>query len=222
MTTCSRAAGMWKAADMTHPKPATVAGERLKSFIERIEAARQDYSAAIGQITEDARKAGIDPARIIEEQTWRAWLRDKSKPAGHIYFARVIDGDSVKIGFSTAVADRLRSVSAQWGVEMELLGTLPGTMDDERWFHTMLYWARDYEYKGNEFFVYSPLAGFIRLMLANADRWPFDAQTRTQTREWVMRVHEAARHIERGAPRFSAIRKTFDRYAAYGLGEDLQ
>ncbi len=194
-------------------KPATVAADRLKSFIERIEAARQDYSAAIGQIINDARSVGVGPESIVEEQTWRAWLRDKSKPPGHIYFARVVDGDSVKIGFSTAVADRLRSVSAQWGIEIELLGTLPGTMDDERWFHTMLYWARDYERKGNEFFVYSPLAGFIRLMLSTADRWPFTDQQRRDTRDWVMRVHASAHHIERGAPRFSAIRKVFDRAA---------
>jgi hypothetical protein len=193
---------------------------KLKSYVERIEAAREDYSAAIGQIITDASKAGINPADLVGEQTWRAWLRDKSKPAGHIYFARVVDGDSVKIGFSTAVADRLRSVSAQWGVDLELVGTLPGTMDDEKWFHSMLYWARDYERKGNEFFVYSPLAGFIRLMLANADRWPMTDQVRRDIRDWVLRVHAASQHIERGAPRFSAIRKVFEASAATALKED--
>lgn len=176
-------------------------------------AARADYAASVGQIVEDAKSAGIDPKAIIGEMTLSAWMRDRSKPQGHVYFARVRNEDSVKIGFSTAVRDRMRAIENQWAIDIELIGSLPGTMDDERWFHRTLDWARDYGRKGTEFFVYSPIAGFIEITLGNADLWPFDEDARQQMADWVRRVHDHHRHIEEGAPRLSAIRRIFDRVA---------
>lgn len=182
-------------------------------LIARLDEARADYTAAIGQIVEDAKAAGISPKIVVGEMTLSAWMRDRSKPAGHIYFAQVRGQDAIKIGFSTAVKDRMRAIRSYWQIDVDLLGTLPGTMEDERWFHRMLDWSRDHGRRGNEFFYYAPIAGFVEIILLNADRWPFDENVRDAIADWARRAHPCHSHIEQGAPRFAAIARYFGTHA---------
>lgn len=162
---------------------------KLQGFLDRVDQARGDYTLALSQIADDARDAGVSPSLILGELAFRAWCKEKAKdPLGNIYFAQVEGLDVVKIGFSISVPDRMRALRTEHKRDFTVLGTVAGTMSDERWFHSMLWWCRDRSLKGNEFFAYRPISGLIRIFLAIADRFPFPAEDRDQTRAWVERV----------------------------------
>lgn len=170
---------------------------QLKSFVERVDEARADYMLALGQIADDAKAGGLDPAEIVGDMVHRAWVKEKAKdPEGLIYFAKVEDLEIVKVGFSISVPDRMRALRTEHGRDFEVLGTVKGTMSDERWFHRMLWWCRDRTLKGNEFFSYPACRGLVRIFVANADRFPFDRKAKDATYAWVEASREkiAAKH----------------------------
>ena len=175
---------------------------KLKSYLDRVEEARADYFAALGQISDDARDAGLSPGQIIGEIHHRAWIKERVKdPHGSIYFAKVADLDVLKIGFSINVADRMRALKTEYKREFDVLGTVPGTMSDERWFHRMLVWCQDRTLRGKEFFKYTPIRGLARIFIRSADNFPFNDDQKQQTAVWVNRVREAC---ARGQPTHDA------------------
>lgn len=168
--------------------------ETLAPFLKRAEEARADYVAALAQIVDDARDRGIAACEIVEDLVMSAWVREYAKrpPVGHIYFAKVEDLDVVKIGFSTNVVDRMRALRLEHKRQFEVLGTLPGTMVDERLFHASLYWCRDRTLRGNEFFRFSTLRGLIRILLSDPERPAMNDDDRRATRDWLFNCYSVA------------------------------
>jgi hypothetical protein len=190
---------------------------KLKPYLDRVEEARRDYALALAQIVDDATDAGIKPHMIMADFPMLAWAREynRKNTSGSIYFAKVEDIDVVKVGFSTNVQDRMRALRSEHNKGFMVLGTVAGTMADERWFHQTLSWCRDRSLKGNEFFSYSPIRGLIRIFLSVADRFPFDQARKDETAAWVHRVREAgAKTKPTAAEALIAIGEYFDRQAA--------
>lgn len=52
---------------------------------------------------------------------------------GHVYFVRA--GEAIKIGFSTNTPSRIASLQTSNAEQLELLGSIPGTPEDERELH---------------------------------------------------------------------------------------
>jgi hypothetical protein len=166
--------------------------DRLRILLHRAQEARTDYGLALAQVLEDAKAAGIASAEVLPDLALAAWAKDaaKKQTIGSIYFAKVQGLDVVKIGFSLSVDDRMRALRAEHRRSFDVLGTVIGTMEDERWFHQMLFWCRDRTLRGNEFFSYSPSRGLIRIFLNVADTFPFDADRKAETAAWVNHVRE--------------------------------
>lgn len=62
---------------------------------------------------------------------WAKNLRTR-ETAGYVYFIRVVNGDSFKIGFSIHPDKRLKSLESATGQRLELLATRPGTRQLEQ------------------------------------------------------------------------------------------
>jgi hypothetical protein len=193
-----------------------VADDRLRVLLLRAQEARADYGLALAQILDDAKAAGIAPAEVLPDLSMANWARDAKKPAlGSIYFAKVEGLDVVKVGFSHSVPDRMRALRLEHRRSFEVLGTVAGTMQDERWLHNLLSWCRDRTLRGNEFFAYGPSRGLIRILLGVADTFPFAQEQKDETFAWVNRVREAmAKRQPSGADALKAIGDYFDRKAA--------
>lgn len=190
---------------------------RLKPFVDRVEEARRDYALALAQIVDDATDAGIKPHQIMADFPMLSWAREYNRrnTSGSIYFAKVEDIDVVKIGFSTNVADRMRALRAEHSRGFYVLGTVAGTMADERWFHQTLSWCRDRSLKGNEFFSYRAIRGLIRIFLNVADTFPFDQSRKDVTAAWVHRVRERGAQSKPTADEaLTVIGDFFDQLAA--------
>lgn len=193
---------------------------KLKPFLDRVEHARADYFMALGQISDDARAAGLCGGEIIGELAQRAWLKEKVKdPSGQIYFAKVQDLDVVKVGFSINVADRMRALRNEHKRDFDVLGTVSGTMSDERWFHRLFWWCQDRTLRGNEFFRYSSARGLVRIFIANADQFPFNAKLKQETATWVNTAREkiSAKHNTHAAA-LAELSAYFEHTAAQTVG----
>jgi hypothetical protein len=75
-----------------------------------------------------------------------------------IYFVRAPINGFIKIGYTTNVEGRLAALRAHCAVELELLGTMRGTIHDERSLHARFWQHR----RHGEWFASSPeLLAFI-------------------------------------------------------------
>lgn len=197
--------------------------ERRRILLIRAEEARRDYGLALAQIVDDASAAGIAASEIVADLALCAWAKDAAKKAtiGEIYFAKVEGLDIVKVGFSLSVADRMRALRNEHQRNFEVLGTLKGTMADERWLHRLLWWCRDKRLKGNEFFNYSASRGLLRIFLGVSDRFEFTEENKTQTWDWVGRIREAAAKDQpTTSAALAAIGATFEKLAIKAGGAD--
>jgi hypothetical protein len=198
-----------------------MADDRLRILLHRVQEAKADYGLALAQILDDAKAAGIAPAEVLPDLSMASWVQTAAKkPAiGNIYFAKVEGLDVVKVGFSHSVPDRMRALRLEHRRTFEVLGTVAGTLQDERWLHNLLSWCQDRTLRGNEFFAYGPSRGLIRIFLGVADRFPFDQPLKEETFAWVNRVREAmARGKPSGAEALKAIGEYFDKQAAQQPG----
>lgn len=193
-----------------------------RTLLERADAARIEYGTALAQIMDDARAAGIAPDSILPDIALSGWARDQARRAqGSIYFAKVDDLDVVKVGFSTSVADRMRALRSEHGRGFDVLGTISGTMADERYFHRLFWWCRDSTLKGTEFFKFSLCRGLVRILIGNADTFPWDENQKREMSDWIWGAHGRAlkAHPESREVAFQVMARAFEYRAAQALGE---
>jgi hypothetical protein len=85
---------------------------------------------------------------------------------GFVYFLRM--GETVKIGFATNVASRMKSLQTSCSEPTEILNVIPGTDQTERYFHAHF---EAYRQKGEWFRLEGALAAFLAVG-AKAHRAP--------------------------------------------------
>jgi hypothetical protein len=192
-----------------------------KALLERAEAARIDYGLALTQILDDALAAGIPAHHVLPDLALAAWSREvtRKSTAGSVYFAKADGRDIVKVGFSTSVADRIRALRQTYGCRFEVLGTVAGTMDDERRFHRLLRWCQDETIRGREFFRYSACRGLVRLFIGCADTFPWTGDVWEETRTWVTRATDPTMEKHDREIAHKVLGTYFEQQAALSLGE---
>lgn len=82
----------------------------------------------------------------------------RPKPTGHVYFLRA--GNTVKIGFSTNLSERLRNIRTGCPEKVRLVKVVAGTMKTERMYHDRY---AEYRLDGEWFDLRGRLAKYLEM-----------------------------------------------------------
>lgn len=85
---------------------------------------------------------------------------------GYVYFAQTTDGAMIKIGWSKAPKQRLKSLGTASAVPVQLIGKVRGTIQDEKKHHQAL---ADYRSHGEWFHATEPVLAYIQSVIKRSE-----------------------------------------------------
>ena len=112
----------------------------------------------ISEIRREHDRRHAEQMALFAERSKERRKRSQPKPTGHVYFLRA--NNTVKIGFSTNLSERLRNIRTGCPEKVRLVKVVAGTMKTERMYHDRY---AEYRLDGEWFDLRGRLAKYLEM-----------------------------------------------------------